>query len=394
MPRDPKHYLDYMTQYTDEFASVRQDIHRHPELGFAEFRTSELVAARLQAWGYQVESGIGDTGVVARLRRGEGRRSLGIRADMDALPIEEKTGLPYASSHPGVMHACGHDGHTAILLGAAQYLAEHGKFSGTLNLIFQPAEESLGGAKRMIEQGLFEKYPCDAIFGMHNMPGTPQGRLVFREGAAMASSDYVTVTLIGVGGHGAMPHLAADPVVAAASIVMALQTIVSRNTDPQEMAVVTVAAIHSGIANNVIPNSAVLEISVRSLNRDLRQLLEKRIKSIVTAQAESFGIKAKIDYREGYTVLVNSREETEFARRIGRELLGQNNIVEQGDAITASEDFAFMLEKRPGCYLFIGNGADGTYGGCHVHNPGYDFNDDNLPIGAAYWAYLAESYLQ
>lgn len=393
MPKNPEHYLDYMTRHADEFIGWRHDIHRHPELGFEEFRTSGLVAERLKAWGYEVGQGLGGTGVVARLRRGTGNRSLGIRADMDALPIEEKTGLAYASSQPGVMHACGHDGHTAILLSAARYLAEHGEFSGTLNLIFQPAEESLGGAKRMIEQGLFEKYPCDAIFAMHNSPGTAQGRLVFREGAAMASSDYVTVTLTGVGGHSAMPHVAVDPVVAAASIVMALQTIVSRNANPKEMAIVTVAALHAGKANNVIPNTAVLEISVRSLNRDLRALIEKRIKAIVNAQAESFSVKADIDYREGYAVLVNTPEETEFARQIGRRLLGDEKVVLQGEALTASEDFAFMLEKRPGCYLFIGNG-EYSEGSCEVHNPGYDFNDGILPIGAAYWAYLAESFLQ
>ncbi len=393
MPQNPKHYLDYMNQHAGQLIDLRHDIHRNPELGFEEFRTSDLVARCLQDWGYEVERGLAGTGVVGRLRRGVGTRQLGIRADMDALPIEEQTGLAYSSDRPGIMHACGHDGHTAMLLGAAKYLAESGEFSGVLNLIFQPAEESMGGAKRMIEQGLFEKYPCNAIFAMHNMPGIPQGRLVFREGATMASSDYVTVTLTGVGGHGAMPHLAADPVVAAASIVMALQTIVSRNTDPQEMAVVTVAALHVGKANNVIPHSAVMEISVRSLNREVRKLIEKRIKSIVTAQADSFDVKAQVDYREGYAVLVNTRDETEFARRIGRELLGDENVILEGEAMTASEDFAFMLEKRPGCYLMIGNGIGNGSSGCQVHNPAYDFNDYNVPVGAAYWAYLAESYL-
>lgn len=394
MVKEPNHYLEYMDRQLDELHSVRHDIHHHPELGFEEFRTSDLVADRLNAWGYDVERGIGGTGVVGRLRRGNGTRRLGIRADMDALPIEETTGLPYASSRPGVMHACGHDGHTAILLGAAKYLALHGEFSGTLNLIFQPAEESLGGAKRMIEEGLFEKYPCDAIFAMHNMPGTPQGRLVFREGAAMASSDYVTITLTGKGGHSAMPQLAVDPVVAAASIIMALQTIVSRNADPQHMAIVTVAAIHAGKANNVIPHTATLEISVRSLDRSLRKLIETRIRDIVTAQAQSFGVQADIDYREGYAVLVNTAAETDFARQIGQQLLGHEHVTPQGDALTASEDFAFMLEKVPGCYLFIGNGERQAPGGCDVHNPNYDFNDHNLPIGAAYWTLLAESYLR
>ena len=386
--------LDYMKRQSDEIAAVRHDIHHHPELGFQEFRTSDLVAQRLEEWGYEVERGLGGTGVVGRLKRGEGGRSLGLRADMDALPIQEETGLPYASRNDGVMHACGHDGHTAMLLAAARYLAQHGTFSGTLNLIFQPAEESLGGAKRMIEEGLFDKYPCDAVFAMHNMPGVKQGRLLFREGAAMASSDYVTITLTGKGGHSAMPHLAVDPVVAAASIIMALQTIVSRNANPQETAVVTVAAVQAGKANNVIPNTAVLELSVRSLDRKLRQMIEQRIREIVAAQASSFGVRAEVDYRQGYSVLVNTPDETEFAREIGRKLVGPDNIEPQCNALTASEDFAFMLEKRPGCYLFIGNGEDGMPGGCEVHNPGYDFNDHNLPIGAAYWAMLAEEFLR
>ena len=389
----PSH-LDYMQGRAGQIAAVRHDIHHHPELGFQEFRTSDLVAQRLEEWGYEVGRGLGGTGVVGRLKRGDGARSLGIRADMDALPIQEDTGLSYASCRDGVMHACGHDGHTAMLLGAAEYLAKHGNFSGTLNLIFQPAEESLGGAKRMIEEGLFEQYPCDAVFAMHNLPGTGQGKLLFRTGAAMASSDYVTITLTGKGGHSAMPHLAVDPVVAAASIIMALQTIVARNADPQETAVVTVAAVQAGKANNVIPNTAVLELSVRSLDRELRQLIKQRILDIVRAQAESFGVASHVDYRQGYSVLVNTPEETEFAREIGRKLVGPDNIEAQCKALTASEDFAFMLEQRPGCYLFIGNGERGVAGGCEVHNPGYDFNDRNLPIGSAYWAMLAEEYLR
>jgi len=394
MPRNAQHYLEYMRRHAAEFVTVRQQIHQNPELGFEEFGTSDLVAGRLEAWGYEVERGLGVTGLVGRLKRGSGTRSIGIRADMDALPIEEKTGLAYRSGRPGIMHACGHDGHTAMLLGAAKYLAQHGEFSGTLNLIFQPAEEGMGGAARMIEDGLFEKYPCDAVYAMHNSPGRRQGDLVFREGAAMASSDYATVTLTGVGGHGARPQSTADPIVAAASIVMALQTIVSRNADPQQMSVVTVGAIHAGQANNVIPETCTLEISVRSLDREVRELIEKRLKAIVNAQAESFGVKAHIDYRRGYAVLVNTPEETEFARRIGRELVGDAHVEPQGPAVTASEDFAFMLEKCPGSYLRIGNGAPGEHGSCMVHNPGYDFNDSNLPIGAAYWALLAETYLQ
>ena len=393
MPKSAEQYLDYMRKHASEFVTVRQTIHQNPELGFEEHATSELVAERLNAWGYQVERGIGGTGLVGQLRRGSGTRRVGIRADMDALPIEEKTGLAYSSKRPGIMHACGHDGHTAMLLGAAKYLAEQGDFSGTLNLIFQPAEEGMGGAVRMIDEGLFEKYPCDAVYAMHNMPGRRQGDLVFRDGASMASSDYATVTLTGVGGHGAMPHLCTDPIVAAASIVMALQTIVSRNADPQETAIVTVGAIHAGKANNVIPQTATLEISMRSLNRDVRVLMEKRLKALIKAQAESFGVHAEVAFRTGYAVLVNTPEETEFARSVGRALVGEAHVEPNGRAATGSEDFAFMLEKRPGSYLLIGNGRGDEHGACMVHNPAYDFNDGNLPIGAAYWALLAETYL-
>jgi len=387
--------LDALHQQADEFIGLRRDIHHHPELAFDEHRTSELVASRLKEWGYEVERGLGGTGVVGRLRRGNGTRQLGLRADMDALPIDETTGLAYASSHQGVMHACGHDGHTAMLLAAAHHLALRGRFTGTLNLVFQPAEEGGGGALRMMQDGLFDKYPCDAIFAMHNMPGVPQGQLVLREGAAMASSDYVTVTLTGIGGHGALPHRTADPVVAAASIVMALQTIVSRNIDPLQMAVVTVGALHAGKANNVIPQSATMELSVRALDREVRALLEQRIKSVIAAQAESFGVSASIDWRPGYAVLVNTPEETDFAREVAVELVGAERVTLQGPALSGSEDFAFMLEKVPGSYLLIGNGAgegDG-HGACMVHNPGYDFNDANVAIGSAYWVLLAERFL-
>jgi hippurate hydrolase len=312
---------------------------------------------------------------------------------MDALPIDEATGLEYASAHAGVMHACGHDGHTAMLLAAAQHLAERGRFDGTLHLIFQPAEEGGGGALRMMQDGLFERYPCDAVFAMHNMPGVAQGRLVLREGAAMASSDYATVTIDGTGGHGAMPHKAADPIVAAASIVMALQSVVSRNVDPQQAAVVTVGALHAGRANNVIPARATLELSVRALDREVRALLERRIKALVKAQAESFGVTATVDWRAGYSVLINTPAETAFAREVALELLGPERVTLQGPAVTGSEDFAFMLERVPGSYLLIGNGEGSGHHGCMVHNPGYDFNDDNIAIGSAYWVLLAERFL-
>jgi hippurate hydrolase len=394
----PHAKLDALAAQADEFIAVRRDIHSHPELGFEEHRTSELVAKRLEQWGYAVERGLGGTGVVGQLRRGTGGKRLGLRADMDALPIHEATGLPHASVHTGVMHACGHDGHTAMLLAAARHIAEHGQFSGTLNLIFQPAEEGLGGAVKMMEDGLFTRYPCDAIFAMHNMPGYPQGHLALRDGAAMASSDNVTITLHGTGGHGAMPHRAADPVVAASSLVMALQTVVSRNVDPLQTAVVTVGAFQAGEANNVIPAHARLRLSVRALDREVRALLQQRITELAQHQAASFGCTAEVDYRTGYCVLVNTRPETDFAREVALELVGAENVTLQAPAVPGSEDFAFMLEKVPGSYLLIGNG-NGNDGSafvghaCMVHNPGYDFNDHSLPVGAAYWALLTERFL-
>ncbi|KZK32215.1 amidohydrolase [Delftia sp. GW456-R20] len=385
--------LDTLRGSAAAFVDVRRDIHRHPELGFEEHRTSALVAQQLEQWGYEVERGLGGTGVVGRLVRGSGSRRLGLRADMDALPIAEANEFAHASTHAGVMHACGHDGHTAMLLAAARHLAEHGGFDGTLTLIFQPAEEGGGGALRMMDDGLFERHPCDAIFAMHNMPGLPQGRLALREGAAMASSDYATLTLTGVGGHGAMPHRAADPIVAAASIIMALQTIVSRNIDPLQMAVVTVGAIHAGKANNVIAHSAVLELSVRALDADVRRLLEQRIRELVSAQAESFGVQAQLEWRPGYAVLVNTPKETDFARQIALELLGPEHVTLQAPPLPGSEDFAFMLQRVPGSYLLIGNGEGSEQGACMVHNPGYDFNDDNIAVGAAYWVLLAQRFL-
>ena len=378
-----------------QFVQLRRDIHQHPELAFQEHRTSELVAQALIGWGYQVTRGLGGTGVVGQLRKGKGARKLGLRADMDALPIEEQTGLAHASRHAGVMHACGHDGHTAMLLAAAKFLAEKGDFDGTLNLIFQPAEEGYGGARKMMDDGLFTQFPCDAIFAMHNMPGFKPGRLLFRKGATMASSENITITLHGVGGHGAMPDKAVDPVVAGAAIVMGLQSIVSRNVAPLQMAVITVGSFQAGQANNVIPQTATLKLSVRSLDRGVRLLLNRRIDELVRAQAQSYGVRAEVEFQGGYPVLVNTDAETQFATEIGLELLGPEGVDVHADAVTGSEDFAFMLEEVPGSYLFIGNGDESTggHGACMVHNPSYDFNDSNIAVGSAYWVRLAERYL-
>ncbi len=387
--------LQDLHQNARPYVDMRRDIHQHPELGYQEFRTSDLVAERLQSWGYQVTRGLGGTGVVGQLRRGQGSKRLGLRADMDALPIQESTHLPHASQTAGVMHACGHDGHTAMLLAAAHYLSERGDFSGTLNLIFQPAEEGLGGARRMMDDGLFEAFPCDAIFAMHTMPGHPQGQLLLRDGPTMASSDVYLVTLEGTGGHGAMPHRAADPIVAGASIIMGLQTIVSRNIDPLQLAIITVGAFHAGEASNVIPQTATLKLSVRALDREVRATLATRIRELVQDQAQSFGVQGRLEHLGGYPVLVNTQEETDFARAVATELVGADRVVPQTRPLTGSEDFAFMLEQVPGSYLLVGNGdgpGDG-HGACMVHNPGYDFNDHNLPVGAAYWALLAQRFL-
>jgi len=380
-------------QLVQEFTAVRRDLHRHPELAFEEHRTSALVAERLAAWGYEVSTGLGGTGVVGRLRRGHSARTLGLRADMDALPVHEATGAAWSSGTPGVMHACGHDGHTAMLLAAARHLADAGGFDGTLNLIFQPAEEGGGGALKMMKDGLFERFPCDAVFAMHNMPGFPQGQLVFRSGPTMASSDYASLTLHGVGGHGAMPHRAADPLVAAASIVMALQTLVARNVDPLQPAVVTVGALHAGVANNVIPASAQLELSVRALDPGVRRLLEQRIRELVRLQAESFGVRAELQWRPGYAVLVNDAEQTARALAVARAHFAPEQVLADGPMLTGSEDFAFMLERVPGSYLFIGNGTGQEPGACMVHNPAYDFNDDNIGVGAAYWVALVQDLM-
>ena len=385
------HFHTELASVLPEMIALRRQIHQHPELAYEEHATSDLVAARLQAWGYEVHRGIAGTGLVGRLRHGSGARTLGLRADMDALPIVEETGLPYASRQSGKMHACGHDGHTATLLAAARHIAQTRRFNGTLNLIFQPAEEGAGGARRMVEEGLFTRFPCDAIFALHNAPGMPVGTLAFRSGAALASADGVSIVLKGKGGHAAMPHLSLDPIVAGASIVMALQTIVSRNTNPLDAAVVTVGVFQSGVANNVIPASARLELSVRALNREVRAMLKERIHALVAAQAQSFGVTAEVVWRDGYPVLVNTPEETGFATRVGIELLREASVVADAPPVTGSEDFAFMLDHRPGCYLFLGNGAG--EGSCMVHNPGYDFNDAAMETGAAYWSLLTERFL-
>jgi hippurate hydrolase len=377
----------------EPFRRLRRDIHANPELGFDVGRTAGLVAARLREWGYEVAAGVGGSGIVARLRNGGGNRSIGLRADMDALPIHEGTGLPWASRVEGRMHACGHDGHTAILLSAAEHLARTRSFNGTVNLIFQPDEENLCGAKAMMDDGLFDRFPCDAVFALHNGPGVPVGEAVAAPGTMMCACDRATVKIQGVGSHGAQPHRSHDPLVATAAIVMALQTVVSRNVNPDEFGVVTVGAMNAGATANVIPDTAALKIDVRYKTAEVGALIEQRVRAIVEGQAAAYGVSAEIAYERRVPVVVNHPEETRLAQDVLTELLGPEKVRTTSSARGAgSEDFAWMLQARPGCYVILGNG-EGEWHGCHAHNPGYDFNDDCIPIGAAFWVRLVERFL-
>ena len=385
----------------DRYIALRRDIHEHPELGFEEHRTADIVATTLAELGYTVTTGIAGTGVVGSLKMGTSARSIGLRADMDALPIQETNAIPWASKTANVMHACGHDGHTASLLAAAQAIAQRRQFDGTVNLIFQPAEElgGAGGAKRMMDEGLFSRFPCDAIFAMHNMPGWPAGQFLFRDRVMMASSDRVLITLRGKGGHGAVPQQAIDPTIVAASLILALQTIVSRNIDPRETTVISVGKLHAGTSYNIIPDTAELELSVRTFSAEIRNQLETRIKDICRLQAESFGATAHVDYQRGYPVLINTSAETQSALQVAQQLFGADQVVADIAPLTGSEDFAYMLQDRPGCYLLIGNGEIGEHNEnsglthCMVHNPGYDFNDVCLPRAAKFWTALVEHRL-
>ncbi|MER9709522.1 M20 aminoacylase family protein [Mesorhizobium sp. M0213] len=391
MPKTSNQFAD-ISDFADkaaELAAARQHLHAHPELSFQEHETAAYVAERLEGWGYEVTRNVGGLGVVGRLRQGSGR-SIAIRADMDALPITEATNLPYASQASGKMHACGHDGHTTMLLGAAEYLARTRHFNGTVNLIFQPAEEAGkgSGAQAMIADGLFERFPCDAIFGLHNHPGAPTGSFLMRAGPLMAASDTVTIKITGRGGHASRPHLTVDPIVAAANIVMTLQTVVSRNVNPIETAVVTVGTIHGGTASNVIPEHAEIALSVRSFSAEIRDTLEQRIRNIAALVAQAHGATVEIDYERGYPVVINSQGETSFATDVAVELVGQDKV-SVCPLIPGSEDFSYFLEHKPGCFLRLGNGEDSAI----LHSPKYDFNNGNLTVGAALWARLTERFL-
>jgi hippurate hydrolase len=376
-----------------DIAEWRHDIHAHPELQYDVHRTAASVAEKLKSFGCdEVVTGLGRTGVVGVIRGrkpGDGAlKTIGLRADMDALPITEASDLPYKSTIPGKMHACGHDGHTAMLLGAARYLAETRNFAGTAVVIFQPAEEGGGGGKAMIQDGLMDRFGISEVYGMHNYPGLPVGEFAIRPGPLMAAADHLTIQIEGKGGHAARPHLTVDPVVVGSAIVSQLQSIVSRNVDPLESAVVSICMFHAGDADNVIPHTARLGGTARSLTPEVRDLLERRIREIVDSVARLHGAKATVNYRRGYPVLRNHERQAGFAASVAGQIVGENNVDTAAAPVMGAEDFSYMLEARPGAFIFIGNGD-----GAGLHHPAYDFNDDVIPVGTSYWVRLVETAL-
>jgi amidohydrolase len=382
--------INRIGEFHQDMTAWRRDLHAHPELGFEEHRTAAIVADRLKAFGLdEIHTGIARTGVVGVLRAGTGSGAIGLRADMDALPIDEASGAPHASTTSGKMHACGHDGHTTMLLGAARYLAETRNFDGTVYLIFQPAEEMLGGGRVMLEEGLLERFPMSQLYGLHNWPKLPVGSFALRAGPLMAAADRFTLTLHGQGGHGAMPELARDPVVAAAQIVLAMQTIVSRNVDPVKQAVVSVTQIHTGDAFNVIPQTAMIAGTCRSFAPEVRDLIERRITSIGHGVGEALQVEVNVAYERGYPPTVNSEAETVLAAQAAAEVVGDERVDRATPPVMGAEDFSYMLEQRPGSYIFMGSGRAEA----PLHSPQYDFNDEALTVGASYWARLVERLL-
>ncbi|RZL65814.1 MAG: amidohydrolase [Variovorax sp.] len=391
--------IDAITEQASFLKGVRRDLHAHPELSFEETRTSDLVADMLTQWGIPIHRGLGKTGVVGILKNGASSRAIGLRADMDALPIQESNQFAHASRHAGKMHACGHDGHTTMLLGAAQYLAKHRDFDGTVYLIFQPAEEHGGGAREMMRDGLFEKFPMEAVFGMHNMPGIPAGTIAASPGPVLASNNEFKLTIRGKGGHAAMPHLSVDPIPVAGAIMQAFQTIISRNKKPLETAVVSITMIHAGDVPNVIPDRCEMQGTVRAYTAETLDLIERRMREIAQHTGAVFGAEVDFEFRRNYPSTINHVAETAFVREVLQDMLPASQIVTQVP-IMAAEDFSFMLEAVPGCYAFIGNG-DGDHrdpghgaGPCVVHNPNYDFNDEVLPLGATLLAQLARKWFE
>lgn len=378
--------LDHISGFADELAALRHDFHAHPELGFEEERTSGIVAEKLASWGIEVHRGLGKTGVVGVLRgRGGNYRRIGLRADMDALPIDENTDLPFKSRNPGRMHACGHDGHTTMLLGAARYLAETRGFDGTAVFIFQPAEEGLGGARAMLADGLFQRFPCDEIYGLHNSPDGPRGRVSVTAGPAMAAADFFDIRITGKGAHGAFPQQSNDAAIIAMTLGQALQTIVSRNSDPLKALVVSMTQIHAGSAYNVIPERAHLAGTVRTFDHGMRELARKRIRELADGIAAAFGATIEVEVRDIFSVLENSAEQTAAAEETAIELFGRTNVLSGAEPKMASEDFADMLQAVPGAYLWLGQEP-----GPAVHNPAYRFDDAILPLGASLLARLVE----
>ena len=375
-----------------EMTEWRRDLHAHPELGFEETRTADFVARQLEAFGFdEVYRGVGRTGVVGVLRSGASPRTVGLRADMDALPIEEANTFEHRSRNERRMHACGHDGHTAMLLGAARYLAETRQFDGTAHFVFQPAEEGRGGAKAMIADGLFQRFPCESIFGMHNRPHLAVGSFAVRAGPMMAGGAFFDIDIAGIGAHGARPEAGVDPVMVAVQIASTLQTIVSRNVPPVETAVLSITQIHAGDAYNVIPQTARLSGTVRAFSSAVMQLIERNLRRIAESVAQGMGAKASVDFRLEFAPLVNDGAQAEFAAAVCSELVGAEKVERNPAPIMGSEDFSFMLEQVPGCFINIGNGD--TPGGCELHNPRYDFNDAALPLGAAFFARVVERKL-
>ena len=386
--------IDSISAHSDVIARIRKDIHAHPELRFEEHRTADLVAQQLTAWGIPIHRGLGGTGVVGIIKNGTSNRALGLRADMDALPILEKNTFEHASRNHGKMHACGHDGHTAMLLGAAQYLAQHRHFDGTVYLIFQPAEEGGGGAREMIRDGLFEQFPMQAVFGMHNWPGMAAGTFAVSPGPVMASSNEFKVTIQGKGGHAALPHTTLDPVPVACQMVQAFQTIITRNKKPIDAGVISITMIHAGEATNVVPDRCELQGTVRTFTLEVLDMIEARMRQIAEHTCAAQGLTCTFEFLRNYPPTINAEVEAGFAKLVMTDLVGPDQVLVQEPTMGA-EDFAYMLEAVPGSYLLIGNGdaANGGHGACMVHNPNYDFEDRNIPIGTAFWVKLTERFL-
>ena len=393
--------IDSIAREAAAIAEVRRDIHAHPELCFQEVRTADVIAAKLTEWGIPIHRGLGTTGVVGIVHGRDGGacgRAVGLRADIDALPMQEFNTFAHASKHQGRMHACGHDGHTAMLLAAAQYFSKHRDFDGTVYLIFQPAEEGGGGAREMIKDGLFERFPMQAVFGMHNWPGMPAGSFAVSPGPVMASSNEFKITIRGKGSHGAMPHMGIDPVPVACQMVQAFQNIISRNKKPIEAGVISVTMIHAGEATNVVPDSCELQGTVRTFSTELLDMIERRMRQVAEHTCAAFEARCEFEFVRNYPPTINSPAEAEFARQVMVGIVGEDKVLAQ-EPTGGAEDFSFMLQAKPGAYVFIANG-DGTHrdmghggGPCTLHNPSYDFNDDLIPLGGTYWVELARQWL-